>query len=559
MQRLFILFAFLCFSTWAQAARILDISVTTNNENEVTTSQIVNVEILVERNDPTFRLRLRGFEITGEDREKMRTAYSTFAVIEAPRPQGDKPYSTIKKSFTVPFNVVELSRGNAVQLGYVASLVTTNLDKPETFSEMASQIQIVSVGETRKVQPEPPVAPPVPAAVQATVITAEGTAKPTEEVVMAFPSKEPSESVSLKEQEKRLAEQAKKRPETLAGPRKDVQQALAKPDENLVYFATNRKFVPLRGQFKYRFLSEVLDKGVRGLSWGAASVTLPTREQEQSWWSSARATLLNTYFYGEKKTLEEISNSTSKDVFLFIHGYCNTFEDVILQAGRMKRDLAFKGNVMAFSWPSAGSTLSYGADEAHAENVDSLEAFAYVLSKVVSRAKSQGGRVYLLSHSMGNRFMVFGLRKLYLDMGTELTNEIKEKRTIAVAAFAAPDVDINTFSNVIPNVAAMSQIVSFYYSTKDRALGMSNGLHPMNRAGLSPLFNDGMATINTDQVNGWFSVGHSYYSSSDRAILDLYLQFQFLKLPPQRLPPLVEDTPAAERKLLFKHWFLTAK
>ncbi len=549
-----LLLVFLAIPSVSHAARITRVSVT-NQE----AGQSVTVLVLVDSQDPSLRLQVRGFVIQGKEKEKLTTAYTAVETMEVAKPEPGTPFLLITKTFKVPFASLDLPQGE-VSLGYAADLSSLG-EKPEKLDEMASAIQTLEVKGNRKtlIGEEKPVVEET-ADAEALLINQDGTTKPADDKVTIHPAREKNGSISLEEQEGRLKLRKEKNPQDLAGARTDVAQPLAAEDKDIVYFATNRAYLPIRGkQNEYTFFPKArLDGGIRGLTWGAARVSLPTRAQEQSWWSSAKAVVLKEYLYGEETTLEKLSNTSSKDVFLFVHGYCNSFDDVILQAGRMKRDLAFKGNIMAFSWPSAGNMRSYGADESHAEDVNELEAFAYVLKKVVIRTKSQGGRVFLMAHSMGNRYMVFGLRKLYKDLGNTWAGLPKEKRTIAVSVFAAPDVDINLFSSVIPNVGEISQLVSFYYSAKDRALGLSSAVHEMTRAGLHPLFNDAVATINTDRVNGWFSVGHSYYSASDRSIFDLYLQFNYLWLPTRRVPPLEEDK-KEKRKRQFDHWYLTAK
>lgn len=555
MLRMLLVLSFL-FSFAAQAARIAEINVSSEHEVGSTKSQTIEVNTLVDEKDPALRLELKAFYISGEAKDKLTLLHKAPLTVEMPKVE--KPgVQAISRQFRVPLADLAIPAGEG-RIGYVASL----LQGEDVLFELASEIQLVEVeGKKVTIVEEPKAGVEDSAAVPAYTVGEDGKPRLTEQKVTVFPAREEPGTVTIEAQEAALAEAARKSPHALAGIRTDIVKVLdPTPKEDLVYFATNRSYEPIKGQQRrFKWLSEVRVKGLPSLTWGAVKITLPTRQKEQSWWSKEKAVTGDVFIWNEKETLEGLSNSTSKDVFLFIHGYCNSFDDVILQAGRMKRDLVFKGNVMAFSWPSAGNMRSYDADEAHAENTTELDAFAYVLHKVVARTKAQGGRVYVMAHSMGNRFLVHGLRRLYLDaLGKDLAAQPKADRTLAMVAFAAPDVDLNLFTPVLPNVVAMTKLTSFYYSTKDKALGLSHQIHSMTRAGLHPVFNDDVATINTDKLKGWFSVGHSYYSSSDRSILDLYLQIHYHRLPALRVPPLEEDA-EVKKKRLFEHWYLTAK
>ncbi|MBI4404068.1 MAG: alpha/beta hydrolase [Deltaproteobacteria bacterium] len=545
----------------SQAAKITKVSPVTINEGNITDHEMVTVEVLVDRLEPAFRLALRAFALS-EDNAKYSPIQTGLpnsdskpfkeTIDVASNEGGNLPFLFIQKKFKVSFSPLLLPNGNNIRIGYVATAYS--LDEKERFSELASPIRTVEVdGPRKRVVSIPKMDEDRQQNVEARIILDSGELR-TEGRVTTYPLRVEDGSINVEQWNKKVAERQKEEPQALAAARTDVARAMA-PKKERVYFATNRKVVVIRGQKdKYNFLSEVRGFGKDGVYWGSCTVDLPSREEEQSWWSSEKAKLINAYFYSERNFLNAISNSSSKDVFLFVHGYANSFESVVLQTARMKRDLDFKGNVMAYSWPSAGSTKSYAADQNIADGAPTLAAFDYVLEQVVMQARSQGGRVYLLSHSMGNRLMVHGLRQLYRNH-RELSAEKEENRTIALLAFAAPDVDLNTFSSIIPSAVEMSQISTFYYSTKDRALALSEIIHDLNRAGLFPLFHDKLTTVNTDKIKTWFSLGHSYYTTSDRVLLDLFLQIRYHRPAPMRLPPLIAD-PAGEARFLFKHWFV---
>jgi esterase/lipase superfamily enzyme len=322
------------------------------------------------------------------------------------------------------------------------------------------------------------------------------------------------------------------------------------PKEYFIYFATNRRVRAIDAEHKqFAFLSSQTPT----ITYGFCDVSLPGRADEQSWWNLDRAIILSTRGLQEDQFVGRLFTATSKDVLVFIHGFDNTFEDAIVQGARMKRDLMFKGATVVFSWPSAGSIHYYSQDEDMATK--SMTAASAVLEKLVERARQQGGKVFVVAHSMGNRILIDALRVLYLKHRKELSDPDPTKRVLAMVAFAAADVDKDFFAAVMRNVPAIAANVTFYYSTKDRALKLSDRLiGHLNRAGLVPIFSNGVATVNADRTSRWSSIGHSYYTSSDSVILDLLLQVKWALPPERRAPqPLELDNLRTEKPA---HWLL---
>lgn len=560
MFRLYLI-VLLSFTSMAFAARVADINVEPHFTNDGQTDFItVSVDTLLEQEKAVI-LRVKAFRIVaieGDATGGMEALPTDGAAVRLrPGVQEKSGYQIVKNSFKISLAPWKLPEADEIKVGFVASIHPE--DSEERIFEMPSPLQIIeNKGGKKRVVLFPKAAPAEDSVlVDGKKILKDGTIVSLPKGVVAFPSREANSSISLERQAEEVAERAKTDPHALAVVRQDVVQPLA-VDPNSVFFATNRDYKINATTRTKEFLTKLRGHTIDDISYGVVQVELPTRQQEQSYWSGKKAKMRKPeLFNNEQQFMQEIANAKSRDVFMFIHGFCNTFEGAVVQAGRMKRDLQFPGNVMAFSWPSAGSLGSYDADAEFADDREVLNQFAHVLEKTVLRTIDAEGRVFLLAHSMGNRFLVWGLRKLYEKHGTKFAAMPKDKRPLAVVAFAAPDVDWTTFTGVVPNTVAMSNLVSLYYSTKDRALYLSETVkNKLDRAGLHPSFNDEMATINTDKLKTWFSMGHTYYGGSDRSILDLFLQFRFARLPAARVPPLEKDADHG-RNSLFEQWFLT--
>jgi len=55
---------------------------------------------------------------------------------------------------------------------------------------------------------------------------------------------------------------------------------------------------------------------------------------------------------------DRVSQSATREAFVFIHGYNVTFEDAARRTAQMSYDLAFDGAPIFYSWPSAGSSTT---------------------------------------------------------------------------------------------------------------------------------------------------------------------------------------------------------
>ncbi len=133
---------------------------------------------------------------------------------------------------------------------------------------------------------------------------------------------------------------------------------------------------------------------------------------------------------------QQIKDAPSKDLFIFVHGFNNTFEDAARRAAQMAYDLDFDGTPVLYSWPSQGSATAYAVDEA-AVGISGRK-MADFLETVVARVRRRAHP--LLAHSMGNRALIEALQ-------TYLAKRAPEKRRhiFGQIVFTAPDVDRDYF------------------------------------------------------------------------------------------------------------------
>jgi esterase/lipase superfamily enzyme len=224
---------------------------------------------------------------------------------------------------------------------------------------------------------------------------------------------------------------------------------------------------------------------------------------------------------------QQISESRFKDVFIFVHGYNNTFEDAARRTAQMAYDLDFDGTPMLYSWPSQGNPAAYAVDEA-AVGI-SGRRLADFLETVVTLSGAQ--RIHLIAHSMGNRALIEALQ-------TYLAKRAPENRRhiFGQIVFTAPDVDRDYFSDAIESLAGSAERVTLYASDNDYALRTSQFVHGAPRAGtagdvivkLAGLDSIDMSSVPAD------TLGHSYFAANSGAIYDIFRLLWRGDPPPQR-------------------------
>jgi esterase/lipase superfamily enzyme len=223
----------------------------------------------------------------------------------------------------------------------------------------------------------------------------------------------------------------------------------------------------------------------------------------------------------------QVSAAHSKDVFIFVHGFNNTFEDAARRAAQLVYDLDFDGTPLLYSWPSRGSATAYTAGEA-AVGI-SGRRLAEFLDTVVAESGAQ--RIHLLAHSMGSRALIEAVQT-YLGRHPEQSRT----RLFGQIIFTAPDVDRDYFIDAVQPLAAAAERITLYASDSDYALRSSQFFHDAPRAGIagvSIIRASGLDTIDMSSVPADM-LGHNYFASNSGAIFDLFRLLWRGDPPPQR-------------------------
>ena len=212
-----------------------------------------------------------------------------------------------------------------------------------------------------------------------------------------------------------------------------------------------------------------------------------------------------------KSLANRVSRSPKKDMFVFIHGYNNTFEEAAQRTAQLAFDLKFPGASVFYSWPSE-TLLRYAIAE---KNVEwSLQHLTQFLREIT--LKSGATEIHLIAHSMGNRALTNALSIF------AKTKSLKPQ-TFKNVIFAAPDVDQTTFQAIEPAVRSMTKNLTLYSSNNDKALAISSRLHDaprLGQAGLSTYVSKQLDTVDASAVDSSM-LGHAYYGDNPSVVDDI--------------------------------------
>jgi esterase/lipase superfamily enzyme len=211
---------------------------------------------------------------------------------------------------------------------------------------------------------------------------------------------------------------------------------------------------------------------------------------------------------------QQVSDSLSKDAFIFIHGYNTSFEDAARRTAQLAYDMDFDGTPIMFSWPSQGSVSAYLVDESVIDV--SVIRMADFLDTIAAQFGPE--HIHLIAHSMGNRVMIGALQRCLLARASA-----DSPHAFGQIVFTAPDVERGYFIAATESMSRIADRLTLYASDSDYALRASQMMHRMPRAGFAGNTIIRLAGVDTIDMSGVPAdlLGHSYFASNGGAVYDL--------------------------------------
>jgi esterase/lipase superfamily enzyme len=230
------------------------------------------------------------------------------------------------------------------------------------------------------------------------------------------------------------------------------------------------------------------------------------------------------HFFSEVRQEIEALAAPNRQIMVYLHGFCNSFNQAAIRAAQMGFDLKVAGITAFFSWPSCASLGRYFADaDRIAASESAITAFLVRLSR-----DTAAEAVHIIAHSMGNRGLARSIQRITADVSM---SGVRFGQII----LAAPDIEVSLFRDLAAVYPKISRRTTMYVSARDRALGMSKWLQDSDRAGFTPPVTvvpdiDTIEVTNIDLT----MLGHGYYAEAESVLHDMFDVLSFDAPPDKR-------------------------
>ncbi len=276
--------------------------------------------------------------------------------------------------------------------------------------------------------------------------------------------------------------------------------------------------------------------------WKVFGITLSEEELDEREHFTIRA--LKTLTLDEWDQAVRIRNP--KSALIFVHGYNTSFEDSLYRNAQIVWDLRYEGLSVLYSWASMGSALEYLYDRESAQ----IGRAGFI--QLLRNLKEKHGieTVNVIAHSMGNQVVLDALG---------IYAQTNNPARIGELILAAPDVDRDLFTSLIPDVQKIVKGITLYASSADKALQASRRLAGVVRAGDigndGPIILDQMQTIDvTAMGEEILGLNHNVFAVSRNLIDDIrHLITSGLRPPDRRLSQIRPCPETAPRYWCFAH------
>ncbi len=227
-----------------------------------------------------------------------------------------------------------------------------------------------------------------------------------------------------------------------------------------------------------------------------------------------------------------------KDVYIYVHGYHNTFEDAAFALAELWHFFGREGLPIVYTWP-AGHPGIFG----YTYDRESSEFTVFHLKQLIKWLAEQPEieNIHLIAHSRGTDVAISAFRELVIwarGAGLDPREHFKIKNFV----LAAPDLDVQVVSQ---RVAAEHLVLAvdqgtLYSSPGDKAIGLAELLFASPRGRLGTVIIDklneeeiGRMKANASRVTvvnfqgESTGYGHSYFRTNPAVSSDLVLMIRY--------------------------------
>jgi len=169
-----------------------------------------------------------------------------------------------------------------------------------------------------------------------------------------------------------------------------------------------------------------------------------------------------------------LDQTEHKDVYIYVHGFNNSFYDAIARAAILWHSISRQGVFIAYTWPAGyGGPLGYFYDR------ESGEFTTFHLREVIKALHDlpEMERLHIIAHSRGTDVATTALRELNIAYRATGADPREEMR-LETLMLAAPDLDLEVFTQRfwLENLGVVARRTVVYFSAEDDAIGFSSWL-----------------------------------------------------------------------------------
>ncbi len=250
-----------------------------------------------------------------------------------------------------------------------------------------------------------------------------------------------------------------------------------------------------------------------------------------------------------------LASTPRKEVFIYVHGYNDTFQDAVFVGGEFWHFLGREGVPIVYSWP-AGYPGLFGYTYDRESSEYTVLHFKQLVSLVSEMPEVKA--LHIVAHSRGADVVAAGIRELFIYTDGAGIHPLKRYK-IQNIVLAAPDLDVGVVQQRVAGEKVLHGVGHFtmYSSPADEAIGIAEMLFASPRGRLGKLDQAKLSVKDKESIReraakrslirfeGGVSdkYGHSYFRMNPGVSSDivLLLRYEFAPGTPER--PLVPLAP----------------
>jgi esterase/lipase superfamily enzyme len=184
-----------------------------------------------------------------------------------------------------------------------------------------------------------------------------------------------------------------------------------------------------------------------------------------------------------RELAHQLALTPRNEVFIYVHGYHNTFEDAAFAMAELWHFLGRIGVPMIYTWP-AGYPGLFGYTYDRESSEFTVYHFRQTLKLIASLPEVE--KIHVIAHSRGTDVAVSALREITI-AARAVGLDPKEEYKIKNFVLAAPDLDVQVAEQRLfgDRISLSAERMTVYTSPADKAIGISAKLFesPRGRVG----------------------------------------------------------------------------